>query len=69
MILVERDGQKAILIGKQGSMLRKINISATRDLEILLGRKVKLELFVRVEEEWRDNDSRITEYGYGHIDE
>ena len=48
MILVERDGQKAILIGKQGSMLRKINISATRDLEILLGRKVKLELFVRV---------------------
>ena len=69
MILVERDGQKAILIGKQGNMLRKINISATRDLEILLGRKVKLELFVRVEEEWRDNDSRITEYGYGHIDE
>ena len=69
MILVERQGQKAILIGKQGSMLRKINMSATQDLEILLGKKVKLELFVRVEEEWRDRDSRITEYGYGHIDE
>ncbi len=69
MILVERQGQKAILIGKQGSMLRKINMSATQDLEILLGKKVKLELFVRVEEEWRDRDSRITEYGYGHVDE
>lgn len=69
MILVEKQGQKAILIGKQGSMLKKINDASRRDIEILLDTKVKLELFVRVEEEWRDKDSRITEYGYGHIDE
>ena len=65
MILVERDSQKGIMIGKQGQMLKKIGSLAREDIEKLLGKKVFLELFVRVENEWRLRDARITEYGYG----
>ncbi|WP_314777502.1 GTPase Era [uncultured Solobacterium sp.] len=65
MILVERDSQKGIMIGKQGQMLKKIGSLAREDIEKLLGKKVFLELFVRVESEWRSRDARITEYGYG----
>ena len=65
MILVERDSQKGIMIGKQGQMLKKIGSLAREDIERLLGKKVFLELFVRVENEWRSRDARITEYGYG----
>jgi GTP-binding protein Era len=52
-IFVEREGQKAILIGNQGSMLKKIGTSARKDIEALLGTRVFLELFVKVQEEWR----------------
>lgn len=65
MILVERAGQKAIMIGKKGSMIKKIGMLARKDIEQLLQKSVYLELFVRIEEEWRSKDSRITEYGYG----
>lgn len=65
VILVEKQSQKPIMIGKQGSMLKRIGRLAREDLEKLLGRKVYLELFVRVEDEWRSKDARITEYGYG----
>ena len=65
VILVERDSQKGIMIGKQGQMLKKIGSLAREDIEKLLGKKVFLELFVRVESEWRSRDARITEYGYG----
>ena len=65
MILVELDSQKGIMIGKQGQMLKKIGSLAREDIEKLLGKKVFLELFVRVENEWRSRDARITEYGYG----
>ena len=65
MILVERDSQKGIMIGKQGQMLKKIGSLAREDIEKLLGKKGFLELFVRVESEWRSRDARITEYGYG----
>lgn len=65
MILVERDSQKGIMIGKQGQMLKKIGSLAREDIEKLLGKNVFLELFVRVENEWRSRDARITEYGYG----
>jgi GTP-binding protein Era len=53
------------MIGKQGSMLKKIGTMAREDLQKLLDKKVYLELFVRVEDEWRSKDARITEYGYG----
>ncbi|MBQ9329228.1 MAG: GTPase Era [Solobacterium sp.] len=69
MILVEKPGQKAIVIGKQGAMLKKIGIAARKDIEQFLKCHVRLSLFVRVEEDWRDIDSRITQYGYGHTDE
>ncbi|MBW9212385.1 MULTISPECIES: GTPase Era [Terrabacteria group] len=63
-ILVDRPSQKPILIGKEGSMLKKIGSLAREDMEILLGKKVFLELFVRVEEEWRSKDARISQMGY-----
>lgn len=64
-ILVEKQSQKPIMIGKQGSMLKRIGTMARSDIEKLLGRKVYLELFVRVEDEWRSKDALISEYGYG----
>lgn len=69
MILVEKQGQKGILIGKGGNMLRKINNASAGEIQDLLQEPVDLSLFVRVEEEWRDKDSRISQYGYGNIDE
>ena len=64
-ILVEKKGQKGIMIGKQGSMLKRIGSAARSDIEKLLGKKVYLDLFVRIEDDWRMKDARISEYGYG----
>lgn len=63
-ILVDRPSQKPILIGKEGAMLKKIGSLARVDMELLLDKKVYLELFVRVEEEWRSKDARISQFGY-----
>ena len=52
-IFCERTGQKAILIGKQGAMLKQIGTAARKDIESLLGTRVFLELFVKVQEDWR----------------
>ena len=60
-IFCERDSQKAILIGKQGSMLKKIGSSARAQIEDLLGTRVMLELFVKVEKGWRDSGRFIDE--------
>ncbi|MEO6802865.1 MAG: GTPase Era, partial [Granulicella sp.] len=54
-IFCERTGQKAILIGKQGTMLKQIGTAARKDIESLLGTRVFLELFVKVQEEWRSS--------------
>jgi len=54
-IYVERDGQKAIVIGAAGSRLKSIGTAARREIEALLGRKIFLELFVKVRPHWRDN--------------
>ena len=69
LVLVEKDGQKAIIIGKQGSMLQKIIYEASKEIEILLDQKVSLDIFVRVEKDWRQKDHRISELGYGLTDE
>jgi GTP-binding protein Era len=61
VIFVERDGQKAIIIGKQGSMLKHIGTRARQQIERILGVKVFLELFVKVREGWRDNVRDVDE--------
>ena len=61
VIFVERDGQKAIIIGKQGSMLKHIGTRARQQIERILGVKVFLELFVKVREGWRDNVHDVDE--------
>jgi GTPase len=58
MIYVERESQKPIIIGRGGQMLKEVGTIARRDIEKLLGRHVRLHLFVRVQEQWR-NDPRI----------
>ena len=63
-ILVERQGQKAILIGRGGSMLKRIGTAARQQLERLLGRKVHLELWVKVAEGWREYERLLRELGY-----
>jgi GTPase len=60
-IFVERDGQKAIIIGKQGAMLKRIGTEARRHIERLLGTKVFLELFVKVQANWRDSRQFVDE--------
>src|SRR5947209_5370904 len=54
-IFCERTGQKAILIGKQGEMLKRIGTAARKEIELLLGTRVLLELFVKVQEGWRSS--------------
>jgi len=63
-IVVEKDGQKAILIGKKGEMLKRIGTEARVELESLLGRKIFLELFVKVKTDWRQNPRLLKEFGY-----
>jgi len=63
-ILVERDGQKGIIIGKKGAMLKKIGEQARRDIEKLLGTRVYLELFVKVQERWTERTAVLRELGY-----
>jgi GTP-binding protein Era len=60
-IFCEREGQKAILIGKQGSMLKQIGTTARKDIEGLLGTRVFLELFVKVQDEWRSSRGFVEE--------
>jgi GTP-binding protein Era len=60
-IFCERTGQKAILIGKQGAMLKQIGTAARKDIEGLLGTRVFLELFVKVQEEWRSSRGFVEE--------
>jgi GTP-binding protein Era len=63
-IVVHRESQKAILLGHQGSMIKKLGTEARISLEAFLGRKVFLELFVKVRPNWRNNDLYLKEYGY-----
>ena len=63
-IIVERKSQKGIIIGKQGAMIKKIGSLARRDIEKLLGDKIYLELWVKVQRDWRDKPSRLEDFGY-----
>ena len=63
-VIVERDSQKGIIIGKRGAMLKEIGTRARKDIENLLGSKVYLELWVKVQKDWRDRSSQLRDYGY-----
>ncbi len=63
-ILVERDSQKAILIGKGGSMLKKVGTEARKDMEVFFGQKVFLEQYVKVEPDWRKKADKLERFGY-----
>ena len=63
-IICERDSHKGIIIGKQGSMLKKIGSTARYEIEQMLGCKVNLQLWVKVKKDWRDSDFLIKNFGY-----
>jgi GTP-binding protein Era len=64
IIFVERSGQKGIIIGKQGQMLKTIGTRARRDIESLLGEKIHLELWVKIEPNWRNKAKYLKQLGY-----
>lgn len=68
-IIVERDSQKGIIIGKGGKMLKDVGIKARKDIENLLGNKVYLELWVKVQKNWRDKQTFLQDYGYRKMDD
>jgi GTP-binding protein Era len=63
-IIVGRETQKVILIGKGGSMIKQLGINSRKTIEEFLQKKVHLELFVKVRPKWRDNENYLREYGY-----
>jgi GTP-binding protein Era len=63
-IIVERDSQKGIIIGKRGEMLKRIGTAARQEIERFLAEKVYLELFVKVSANWSENPQKLREYGY-----
>ncbi|MFY4774889.1 GTPase Era [Metabacillus sp. RGM 3146] len=63
-IMVERDSQKGIIIGKQGSMLKEVGQRARVDIEALLGSRVFLELWVKVQKDWRNRLSQLRDFGF-----
>ena len=68
-IIVERPGQKPILIGAGGAMIKRIGTDARRELEETLGHKFFLELFVKVKPKWRENESFLNELGWQNTSE
>lgn len=67
-IIVDRSSQKGIIIGKGGKMLKEIGIRARRDIENMLGDKIFLELWVKVQKDWRDKQAYLQDYGYRQKD-
>jgi len=63
-LFVERDSQKGIVIGEGGAMLKKIGSAARKEIEAMSGRKVFLELRVKVEKDWRDDENALRRFGY-----
>lgn len=67
-IICEKDSHKSIIIGKNGTMIKKIGQNAREDIEALVGTKVLLKLFVKVKKDWRENINFLTEFGYKNED-
>ncbi|MDR2968086.1 MAG: GTPase Era [Tannerellaceae bacterium] len=64
LIIVERDSQKGIIIGHMGAALKKVGAMARKDIERFFGKKVFLEMFVKVEKDWRNRDNLLQSFGY-----
>jgi GTP-binding protein Era len=64
VVYVERDSHKGIIIGKGGAALKQVGQNARRQIEVMIGHEVFLELFVKVEKEWRDDKGKIKRLGY-----
>jgi len=64
VIYVARESQKGIIIGRGGSMLKRVGTGARKDIEDFLNRKVFLELFVKVARDWRDSPRMLKKFGY-----
>lgn len=64
LIIVERDSQKGIIIGHKGQALKKVGAMARKDIERFFDKKVFLEMFVKVEKDWRNRDNLLKNYGY-----
>lgn len=63
-IMVSRDTQKAILIGHKGDKIKKLGIASREDIEAFVLKKVHLELYVKVDKDWRNKDGKLKKYGY-----
>lgn len=63
-IFVERESQKAILLGKNGAAIKKLGMAARKKIETMLGKKVFLELTVKIRDDWRNNEQQLTNFGY-----
>ena len=63
-IVVERASQKKIIIGAAGQKIKAIGTAARKEIVKFLGTKIYLELFVKVEEDWRNSENKLKEYGY-----
>ena len=64
LVIVERDSQKAIIIGKQAAMIKAIRMAVQKDLKKLFHKRVDLELYVRVEHNWRNRTNKLQQFGY-----
>lgn len=64
VIYVERDSQKGIIIGKGGEKIKKVGIEARQDIEKFFGKRVYLEIFVKVEKDWRNRENKLRQFGY-----
>jgi GTP-binding protein Era len=64
IIIVERESQKGIVIGKGGEMLKKIGSSARFEIQKFLDKKVYLDTFVKVDKDWRSTEAKLKKYGY-----
>ena len=63
-IYVERDSQKGILIGKGGSLIKKVGTEARQDMEVFFNKKIFLETHVKVADNWRKQSNRLKQFGY-----
>jgi GTP-binding protein Era len=68
VIFVERESQKAILIGRQGQSIKRLGIESRKDIEEFTGKKCYLELRIKVLKDWRNSDIALRQFGYGDVD-